>query len=88
MFGLGPWELAIIFLIVLLVFGPKSLPKIGQAVGKGIKEFKDAAQGITSALEEDEKSQKTAQTQQVPPVTPTAQTETTSENTASKEHVS
>lgn len=88
MFGLGPWELAIIFLVILLVFGPKSLPKIGQAVGKGIKEFKDAAQGITSALEEDEKSQKTAQSQQVPPVTPTVQAESTSENTTTKEHVS
>lgn len=53
MFGLGPWELAIIFLIVLVVFGPKSLPRIGQSLGKGIREFKDAARGLTADLDEE-----------------------------------
>ncbi len=54
MFGLGPWELAIIFLIVLVVFGPKSLPRIGQSVGKGIREFKDAARGLTQDMNDDD----------------------------------
>ena len=47
------WHMIFLFVIVLLVFGPKNLPKVGQALGKGIREFKDAARGITSELEED-----------------------------------
>lgn len=50
------WHMAILFLIVLIIFGPKNLPKVGQALGKGIREFKDAAKGITSSLEEDERN--------------------------------
>jgi len=41
MFGkLGIWELVIILVIVLVIFGPKKLPGLGSAVGKTIKEFK------------------------------------------------
>lgn len=39
--GIGPTELIIVLVIVLVVFGPKQLPKIGRAIGGGIKEFKD-----------------------------------------------
>lgn len=42
MFGIGFSELLILAIIALLVFGPKKLPEIGSAVGKGMKEFKDA----------------------------------------------
>ena len=41
--GLGPWELMLIFLVVLLIFGAKRIPEIAQGLGKGIKEFKKAA---------------------------------------------
>ncbi|MCB9733416.1 MAG: twin-arginine translocase TatA/TatE family subunit [Deltaproteobacteria bacterium] len=41
--GLGPWELILILLIVLLVFGAGKLPQIGDALGKGIRNFKKAA---------------------------------------------
>ncbi len=51
--NIGIWEWAFIALIVLVIFGPKSLPKIGQALGKGIREFKDATRGITGDLEDD-----------------------------------
>lgn len=40
MFGLGPWELVIIFLIVLIVFGVGRLPELGTGLGEGIKNFK------------------------------------------------
>lgn len=40
---IGFWELVLILLIVLLVFGAAKLPEIGRALGKAIREFKKAA---------------------------------------------
>jgi sec-independent protein translocase protein TatA len=40
MFGLGHWELLVILLIVLIVFGAGKLPEIGAGIGKGIRNFK------------------------------------------------
>lgn len=51
MFGLGPLELGVIFLIILLVFGAKRIPEIAQGLGKGITEFKKAAKDVTSELD-------------------------------------
>lgn len=42
MLGLGPQELLIILIIVLVIFGGKRLPEIGNAFGKSIREFKKA----------------------------------------------
>ncbi len=51
MFGkIGTQELLVIFAIVLVVFGPKQLPKLGKTFGKTIKGFKD---GIDDGNEED-----------------------------------
>ena len=44
--GLGMWELMLIFLVVLLLFGAKRLPEIGSSLGKGIREFKGSIQEI------------------------------------------
>ena len=49
--GLGPTELIVIFLIVLLVFGAKRIPEIAQGLGKGIMEFKKAARDITKEID-------------------------------------
>jgi len=46
MFGLGIWELLVLFLIVLLFFGAKRLPEIGSSLGKGIREFKDSIEEV------------------------------------------
>jgi len=51
MFGLGPMELGVIFLIILLVFGAKRIPEIAQGLGKGITEFKKAARDVTNELD-------------------------------------
>lgn len=49
MLGVGHfWEIAILLVIVLLVFGPGKLPEIGGAVGRGIREFKDATNGFSN----------------------------------------
>ena len=38
----GPWEIIVIALIVLLLFGGKKIPELMRGLGKGVKEFKDA----------------------------------------------
>jgi sec-independent protein translocase protein TatA len=40
--SLGPFELIIILLIIIIIFGVGKLPQIGGALGRGIKEFRDA----------------------------------------------
>ena len=43
--GSRAWEIAILLVIVLLVFGPKRLPEMGTSLGKGMREFKDSITG-------------------------------------------
>lgn len=61
MFGmigpLGMWEIILILIIALIIFGPGKLPEVGKAVGKGIREFKNAANSITSDENEKEKKE-------------------------------
>jgi len=54
MFRLGPWEIGLILVIVLIVFGAGKLPQIGNAIGKGIREFRGASRG-----DADESAEKT-----------------------------
>jgi len=54
---IGPWEIAILLVIVLLVFGPKRLPELGSSLGKAITGFKkgikDSEQEIRKAVAEE-----------------------------------
>jgi sec-independent protein translocase protein TatA len=43
--GIGPLELGIVLVIVLLIFGPKRLPGLGRQLGAGMREFKDSITG-------------------------------------------
>ena len=45
MFGIGTWELLVIFAIVLVVFGARRLPELGSGLGKAIKNFKAGVSG-------------------------------------------
>ncbi len=40
--NIGPLEIAIVLVIVLIIFGPKRLPELGRSMGKGIRDFKGA----------------------------------------------
>jgi len=50
MFGMGPWELLIVFLVILLLFGAKRLPDIAQGLGKGIRDFRKAMKDTTEEI--------------------------------------
>ena len=49
--GLGPWEIIIIFVVVLLIFGGKKLPEFAKGLGEGIKEFKKATNNIKDEVD-------------------------------------
>ena len=51
---LGPLELILIFLAILLIFGAKRIPEIARGMGKGIREFKSATREITDELTVDD----------------------------------
>jgi TatA/E family protein of Tat protein translocase len=54
MFGsLGMPELIVIFVIALIVFGPRKLPELGRSLGRGIAEFKKATNELQTTLEDE-----------------------------------
>ncbi len=46
MFGMGPTEIIVICMMVIVLFGAKRLPELARSVGRSIKEFKHATQGL------------------------------------------
>ena len=50
--GMGPMELIIILIVVLVIFGPKNLPKIGSALGKTVKNVREGMEGDGEAKAE------------------------------------
>ena len=51
---LGTWEIIVIVLVVLLLFGGKKIPELMRGMGKGVKSFKDGMNGIEDPKSDDE----------------------------------
>jgi sec-independent protein translocase protein TatA len=49
-FGISIWELMILLIVLLLIFGAKRLPEMGRSLGKGMREFKDSVTGVEEAV--------------------------------------
>ena len=63
-FGIGPLELVIVLVIILVIFGPKRLPQAGKALGQGLREFKDSVSGKDKDSDSDSES---AEAPELPP---------------------
>ena len=49
--GIGTWEILLIFLVILLMFGAKRIPEIARGIGKGVTEFKKGINDIQDEIE-------------------------------------
>jgi sec-independent protein translocase protein TatA len=75
--NVGPLEIAVVLIIVLIIFGPKRLPELGQSMGRGIREFKNSLSGDKDQDDPQEKRRELEASEQVqasrpqpPPSTP------------------
>jgi sec-independent protein translocase protein TatA len=53
--NVGPLEIAVVLIIVLIIFGPKRLPELGKSMGNGIREFKNSISGDSDQDSPEEK---------------------------------
>jgi sec-independent protein translocase protein TatA len=63
--NVGPLEIAVVLIIVLIIFGPKRLPELGQSMGRGIREFKNSISGDKDEDSPEEKRRELEASQQV-----------------------
>ncbi|HEY50182.1 MAG TPA: twin-arginine translocase TatA/TatE family subunit [Dehalococcoidia bacterium] len=57
-FRMGPWEIALILVIILIIFGVGKLPQVGGAIGKGIRAFQKGRHGEEDEEREEEQKPK------------------------------
>jgi sec-independent protein translocase protein TatA len=72
--NVGPLEIAVVLVIVLIIFGPKRLPELGQSMGRGIREFKNSLSGDKDkdSPEEKRRELQASEAQPTPPEATTA----------------
>jgi sec-independent protein translocase protein TatA len=63
--NIGPMELIIVLVIVLLIFGPKRLPGLGKQLGTGMREFKDSISGKGGKDDDEDEERPSAQRREV-----------------------
>lgn len=56
--GIGPLELVIVLLILIVIFGPKRLPGLGRSLGSGMREFKESITGSGKSDDEDDEDKR------------------------------
>ena len=61
MFGMGHWEILIIFVVILLIFGAKRIPEMAQGLGKGIREFRTAMRDVQEEIDVNPPANQSAQ---------------------------
>jgi sec-independent protein translocase protein TatA len=52
--NIGPLEIIVVIVVLLIIFGPKRLPSLGRSLGSGMREFKDSITGKDDRDDEDE----------------------------------
>ena len=63
--SIGPLELAIVLIIVLVIFGPKRLPGLGRQLGSGMREFKDSVTGKDKDDDDDSREEPSVRQQSI-----------------------
>jgi sec-independent protein translocase protein TatA len=65
--NVGPLEIAVVLIIVLIIFGPKRLPELGQSMGRGIREFKSSLSGDKEDKDSPEEKRRELEASQAAP---------------------
>ena len=67
-FNLGPWEILLVLIVILVLFGAKRLPELARGLGLGINEFRDAVDSskkeIMDVIDSDEENNKTSDSEE------------------------
>lgn len=75
---LGVWEILIILVVILLVFGPRRLPEMAKGIGQSVREFRKGIRDLKDDISKDDEPKKVAvvETPAAPPAQPTVHTAT------------
>jgi TatA/E family protein of Tat protein translocase len=68
MFGLGIGEIVVVLFIALIFIGPKKLPGLAKGLGKGIREFQNAANGIKETIQNPDSNTQSKTSNQITPM--------------------
>lgn len=73
---LGVWEILIILVVILLVFGPRRLPEMAKGIGQSVREFRKGIRDLKDDISKDDEPKKVAvvETPAAPPAQPTVHT--------------
>ena len=67
-FNLGPWEILLVLIVILVLFGAKRLPELARGLGLGINEFRDAVDSskkeIMDVIDSDKVNDKTSDSEE------------------------